>query len=51
MREFDPADADESDLVQMANVDTPNILHALRTRHAAGDVYTSVGQKGILVSR
>ena len=35
----DPADADESDVVQMANVDKPNILHTLRKRHAAGSVW------------
>ena len=39
-----------SDLVQMANIDTPNILNTLHTRHGSGDVYTSVGQKGILIS-
>ena len=46
----DPRDEKESDLVQMMNVDTPNILQTLSARHAAGSVYTAVGQVGILIS-
>lgn len=34
----------------MLNVDTPNVLHTLRTRHGDGAPYTNVGQKGILIS-
>ena len=45
---YDPDDANQSDLVQMANVDVANILNVLRVRHKAGAVYTSVG--GICVS-
>ena len=47
---LDAADAEESDLVQMANIDTPNILHTLRVRHGEGAPYTNVGLKGILIS-
>ena len=47
---LDPQDEQEADLVQMAHVDTPNILHTLRVRHAQGAVYTSVGQLGIVIS-
>ena len=36
--------------MQMAHVDTPNILNTLRARHAEGAVYTAVGQLGILIS-
>ena len=46
----DARDEKEGDLVQMANVDTPNILHTLRHRHSEGSVYTAVGQMGILIS-
>ena len=46
----DKRDATEEDLVHMVNVDTPNILNTLRERHAAGTVYTAVGQAGILIS-
>lgn len=46
----DTLDEKEADLVQMAYVDTPNILHTLRKRHAEGAVYTAVGQMGILIS-
>ena len=46
----DALDEKEADLVQMAHVDTPNILQTLRVRHAAGSVYTAVGQLGILIS-
>ena len=46
----DPRDESEADLVQMAHVDTPNILNTLRVRHAAGAVYTNVGAVGILIS-
>ena len=42
----DADDERESDLVQMSNIDTPNILHTLRARHASAEVYTNVGQKG-----
>jgi myosin heavy subunit len=42
----DELDEKEADLVQMAHVDTPNILHTLRHRHAEGSVYTAVGQMG-----
>lgn len=46
----DARDENEADLVQMAHVDTPNILHTLRKRHSGGAVYTAVGQMGILIS-
>ena len=46
----DPADENEADVVQMANVDKPNILQTLRKRHKDGSVYTAVGQKGIVIS-
>lgn len=46
----DVLDEREADLVQMAHVDTPNILHTLRKRHAEGAVYTAVGQLGIIIS-
>ena len=46
----DALDEKEADLVQMTHVDTPNILHTLRKRHADGAVYTAVGQMGILIS-
>ena len=32
----DALDEKEADLVQMTHVDTPNILHTLRKRHADG---------------
>ena len=50
VKPIDTADREESDLVQMANIDIPNILHTLRCRHINSEVYTSVGQKGILIS-
>ena len=46
----DVRDEKEADLVQMGNVDTPNILHTLRHRHKEGSVYTAVGVQGILIS-
>ena len=46
----DPMDEREEDLVQMLNVDTPNILNTLRARHAEGAVYTGVGSIGIVIS-
>lgn len=50
MYQHDPRDEKEADLVQMAHVDTPNILNTLRARHSEGAVYTNVGAVGILIS-
>ena len=47
--QYDPVDEEQQDLVQMTNVDRPNILNTLRARHKAGATpYTSVG--GIIIS-
>ena len=47
---FDEKDVEESDLVQMLFIDTPNILNTLRHRHGESAVYTNVGAKDILIS-
>ena len=46
----DPNDEQKQDLVQMANVDTANILNTLRARHKSGHAYTNAGQCGIVIS-
>ena len=48
--DIDPEDAHSPDLVLMLNVDAPNILHTLRTRHAQSSPYTNVGLEGIMIS-
>ena len=48
---YDERDELSNDLVQMLNVDQPNMLHTLAHRHAQGDnPYTNVGQESILIS-
>lgn len=47
---WDQRDEAEADLVQMGNVDTPNILNTLQAHHKKGAVYTNVGSQGILIS-
>ena len=42
----DALDEKEADLVQMTHVDTPNILHTLRKRHADGAVYKGEERQG-----
>ena len=48
---YDERDELSNDLVQMLNVDQPNMLNTLAHRHAQGDnPYTNVGQESILIS-
>ena len=48
---YDQRDERSNDLVQMLNVDQPNMLNTLAHRHAKGEnPYTNVGQESILIS-
>jgi myosin-5 len=48
---YDERDKSCDDLVQMLNVDQPNMLHTLAARHHLGEnPYTNVGQESILIS-